>query len=222
MAEPFQYHFTERLVDPTFLLDDEDAGTGPFVGDVINESIGAVSAIEQLRELPERNRNIVLDMAERMVREANRLTDSFEASGQENFWGLYVIGSRARGDARPDSDLDLLSVGTFYRNLSFLNLLESPDYLTRGTLLAGFDVELPDELPDEYNVGDVDRKYLVRATPHETGTLPVDLSVVDLTFGGEATLEVFKTKRDVEDGRQLPRVPLIELSVAQRPMVWTA
>ena len=44
--------------------------------------------------------------------------------------------------------------------------------------------------------------------------MPVDLSVVDLTFI-RADLDYFKAKMDVgQDGEPLTRIPLVEVSVA--------
>jgi predicted nucleotidyltransferase len=220
MAGPFEYYFTERLPQFEAQMEDDDIAAiqqGDLIGDIVDDSIKTIAAIDQLRELPVRNQDLVLDMARMMVLEANQLVDSGEANWKANFWGLYVIGSRARDEARPDSDLDLLSVGTFYHNLGFVNA--DPYFRTANTPFEGFDIEVPDELPDEYNVGDVDRKYLVRATPQEEGVLPVDLSVVDLTFV-RATLGDFKVSMDMDEGKPLPRVPLVELTVAERPMIW--
>ena len=45
------------------------------------------------------------------INEADRTIDRW----RKNFWGLYIVGSKASGQERANSDLDLLSVGTFYR-----------------------------------------------------------------------------------------------------------
>jgi predicted nucleotidyltransferase len=164
----------------------------------------AIASVEAFQTLPERNQKLVLDMASFAIKRANDTDDRWK----QNFWGLYVVGSRARGEARPDSDLDLLSVGTFYRAQGFIDFL-------REDIFEGFELEIPVELPDEYNIGDVDRKYLVRATPTVEEVLPVDLSVVDLTFW-RGTLDTFKETMDIaEDGSELARLPLFELSVPE-------
>src|SRR6185369_17982965 len=84
-----------------------------------------------------------------------------------------------------------------------------------GGIFRDFELEIPEELPREYNMGEVDKKYLVRATPKTVGVLPVDLNVVDLTFYN-ADLDIFKETMDVDEtGNKLVRLPLVELSVAQ-------
>lgn len=179
--------------------------------EVIDAAKEVVSANEQFAVLPKRNQQLLLDMASLMVYHANRIRQS--DGWKKNYWGLYIVGSRARGDAVPDSDLDLLSVGTFYRDQGFAGASGPVE-----AIFKGFDIEEPDELPSEYNVGFVERKYMVQATPHDQGVLPVDMSVVDLTFM-RATLHDFKRTMDVDPlrGTPLPRVPLVELSVAEDP-----
>lgn len=143
------------------------------------------------------------------INEADRTIDRW----RKNFWGLYIVGSRASGQERANSDLDLLSVGTFYRQQGFKG--------TDGELdtFEGFELEMPEELPTEYNLGYVDRKYLIRATHNTEGPVPVDLNVVDLTFS-EETLDNFKNKMDVaNDGSQLPRIPLFELFVTKEEIL---
>lgn len=203
MAEHFTHTFDDTL--PTTV---HEQRSGYFEGkpplnEVVVEAHGAIATIEVFQALPERNQRLVLDMAGFAMKQANGMRDRW----RKNFWGLYVVGSRARGEAQPGSDLDLLSAGTFYRAQGF------SDWHDNG-VFEGFELETPEELPSEYNVGDVDRKYLVRATPTTEGVLPVDLNVVDLTFCEETTLDSFRRTMDVaEDGSQLPRVPLFELAV---------
>ena len=209
MAESLQYYFTHQLPKTSFEQEWSRYQGLPLLNEVIASATEAVSAIEQFEQLPERNQKLLLDMAGFIVTSANHMVNSGNSSAQENYWGLYVVGSRARGEARPDSDLDLLSVGTFYSAQGFL--WGSTDI---EPVFKDFEVDEPDELPSEYNTGDVDRKYLLRATPHNEGVLPVDLSVVDLTFT-RYTLGEFKDTLDVDEaGAALPRVPLVEVTVA--------
>jgi predicted nucleotidyltransferase len=185
----------------------------PLISELIAEAVTAISDVEQFRQLPVRTQEVLVRMAGFMISRAN----GYEMHDwRKNEWGLYVVGSRARDDARPDSDLDLLSVGTFYRDLDFSDRF---DYEEAG-VFAGFNLERPDELPDAYNVGEVDRKYLVRATPKAEGLLSIDLSVVDLTFT-EDSLEGFKSELDVDEyGLPLARVPLLELTTPVRIIHW--
>lgn len=213
MAEPFVYSFEDSL--PIYEVDQswERHKGKPLLAEVIGGSHAAISALEQFQALPERNQQLVLDMASFMLTRANR----FEDRWKENFWGLYIVGSRAGDEARQDSDLDLLSVGTFYRDQGFFERYSLPSD-DKG-IFEGFDLDKPEELPSEYNVGEVDKKYLVRATPKVEGVLPVDLNVVDLTFY-RATLDSFKETMDVaEDDSPLTRLPLVELSVAKEPPI---
>lgn len=178
----------------------------PLLGEVVKEAQGAISQIEQFGQLPERNQKLILDMAGFAFAKAN---DAEGSDWRENFWGLYIVGSRARGEAREDSDLDLLSAGTLYRSQGFM------DIFGENSVFDGLELDVPKELPSEYNVGAVDRKYLVRARAADKGVLPVDLNVADLTFV-RTDLKQFKTREDVsEDGSELARVPLFEVTVAQ-------
>src|SRR3989344_3360282 len=177
----------------------------PPLGDIVDQALSEISEGEQFRRLPEWNQGILLSMACFMIDKAN---DIYHADWRGNYWGLYIVGSRARGDATPDSDLDLLSVGTFYRDLEFRDRYDDED-----DVFDRCDVVRPDELPDEYNVGEVDRKYLIRAVPRVEGALPIDLSIVDLTFTDD-TLDDFKDTLDVDsNGEPLPRLPLVELII---------
>ncbi len=177
----------------------------PPLGDVIDQALDEVSAGEQFRQLPDWNQGILLSMACFMIDKAN---DIYHKDWRGNYWGLYIVGSRARGDAAPDSDLDLLSVGTFYYDLGFKDRYDDED-----DVFGRCDIVRPDELPGEYNVGEIDRKYLVQAVPRVEGALPIDLSVVDLTFTDD-TLDDFKDTLDVDgSGKPLLRVPLVELVV---------
>ena len=213
MAEPFVYRFEDSL--PVYQEDQSwDRHIGkPLLAEVIGEAQDSIVGLEQFQILPERNQRLVLDMAGFMLTKANYFNNRWK----ENFWGLYIIGSRAGDETRPDSDLDLLSVGTFYRDQGFFDrfrLVDDP----KG-IFEGFDLVIPEELPSNYNYGEIDRKYLVRAAPEVEGVLPVDLNVVDLTFV-RTTLDEFKERMDVsEDGSQLTRLPLIELTVEIEPPV---
>lgn len=204
MADPFIYNFETELPTADFQQGWERYQGQPLLDEIAGQAMEAISALEVFTSLPARNQKLVLDMAAFALESANSIADKW----RENFWGLYVVGSRARGEAGADSDLDLLSAGTFYRSQGFST------WFGKG-VFEGFDLENPAELPSEYNTGAVDRKYLVRATPLAEGVLPVDLNVVDLTFW-RATLDSFKETMDVsEDGSQLPRVPVFELTVPQ-------
>lgn len=210
MAGHFEYRFSGDLPESKIEQGwDRNAGK-PLMGDVLKQAHVEVGAVEAFQALPERNQQLLLDMTDFAMRAANSMSGTWgDGKWRENFWGLYVVGSRARNEADDESDLDLLSVGTFYRSQGFL------DWRDRSDVFDGFELEAPDELPSEYNVGDVDRKFLVRATPKAEGVLPVDLNVVDLTFW-KASLDSFKETVDVaDDGSQLPRVPVFEITVSQ-------
>lgn len=212
MAEHFVYHFEGKHPIIDSQRGKEGYGDRPLIDEVISEADEVISAIEQFKDLPDRNQRLLLNMSSFIIIMANEIIGDYDGWNQ-NFWGLYIVGSRARGVASSDSDLDLLSVGTFYGDQGFGGYASSD--LPEG-IFKDFVVEAPEVLPDEYNVGDVDRKYLVRATPSTPGVLPVDLSVVDLTFaGGEVTLNRFKATMDVdESGVPLSRIPLVEVTVA--------
>ena len=215
MSTPFTHHFDQKHPAYSFEIKQERFSGTPILDTFIDEARASVSAVEQFMELPERNQSLVLDMTRMMIEAGNRMFGKYEAGFRVNYWGLYIIGSRASEEHRTDSDLDLLSVGTFYRQLGFGLTPRRGDSSREDVTSEGFDIKLPSELPDEYNIGAVDRKYLVRANPEEEGVLPVDLNVVDLTFI-RANLDDFLTKIDVDDsGIQLPRIPLVEVTVAQ-------
>lgn len=204
MATPFVFNFATELPTADFQQEWDRYQDQPLLDEVAGQATEAISALEVFTSLPARNQKLVLDMAVFALEHANSIRDKWRG----NFWGLYVVGSRARGEVGADSDLDLLSAGTFYRSQGF------SDWFGEG-VFEGFELESPAELPNEYNTGAVDRKYLVRATPVAEGVLPVDLNVVDLTFW-KVTLDGFKETMDVnKDGSQLPRVPVFELTVPQ-------
>lgn len=215
MSNLYTHHFDRKHPEYPFEIKQERYRETPVLETIVEEVKSSVIAVEQFRELPERNQTLILDMTRTMIKAGNRMVGCYEAGGRVNYWGLYIVGSRARGEHRTDSDLDLLSVGTFYRQLGFGLSPRRSDRSQEEVPSEGFDINLPSELPDEYNIGAVDRKYLVRAKPEEEGILPVDLNVVDLTFI-RANLDTFLTKMDVDDsGNQLPRIPLVEMTVAQ-------
>ncbi len=212
-VEPYSYHFTHKLPRAKYGEDKWDRNKNlPTLESVLDACTESVSCRKELQELPERNKKLLLDMSRNIINMANNITGTYDASWTENYWGLYIVGSRARGDARSDSDLDLLSVGTFYRAQGFHSWIDGVE----KQVLRGFDQEIPDELPSEYNHGDVDRKYLNRLTTSEEGVLPVDLNVVDLTFT-RASFDYFKEEMDTDEkGSPLPRLPLVEVTVARR------
>lgn len=219
MAGYFQKYFAERLLPQGYEFEpgEEKPEDTRSLDEVIAEATGTVTAIEQVRKLPERNQKLIADMAELMVRQADMVFSNGN-NWRANYWGLYVIGSRASGEEREDSDLDLLSVGTFYRSQGFAG--SWGEYDDHG-VFAGFEVNVPEELPDEYNLGEVERKYLVRAEPKDEGVLPVDLVVADMTHM-RVDLEGFKAEHDVSaKGSPLQRIPLIEVETAEPPpLVW--
>lgn len=194
MAEHFVYHLEDQL-------------SSADIDEAIGQAHEVIAGIEAFQAIPARNQKLVLDMAGFAIDRANTI-DRVDR-WRENYWGLYVVGSRSSDKVHSDNDLDLLSVGTFYHDQGFTS------YRQRD-IFEGFKLVVPDELPDEYNVGDTDRKYLVHATPTEEGVLPVDLSVVDLTFT-PVSLDDFKETMDVAEGRgSLARLPLLELTVAEQ------
>ncbi len=211
-VEPYSYHFTQRLPRAKFGEDEWEGNEDlPTVESLLDACTESVSSRQELHGLPTRNRELLLDMSRNIINMASGMPGTDASRWTENFWGLYIVGSRARGDARPDSDLDVLSVGTFYRSQGFRSWsqgIEQP-------VLRGFDQKVPDELPSEYNYGAVDRKYLNRLTTSEEGVLSVDLNVVDLTFT-KASFDYFKEQMDTgETGNILPRIPLVEVTVAR-------
>jgi len=210
----FTYHFSERLPRTEEQREQEGFEDLPSLEAVVADAIKTVEAIEQIQALPPQNQQLVLAMARRMLKTANDIASSEVAVRRTNESGLYLIGSRARGDARPDSDVDLLSAGTFFRNQGFLGFYPLAD--EKPDVFDGFRIEIPDELPDQYNIGWVGRRYMVRAKPEADG-LPVDLKVADLTWMGGMTLDSFK-QADVTDSfppTPLPRIPLLEVGVAE-------
>lgn len=219
MSGYFQKYFAERLLSPgyEFAPGEERPEDTRSLDEVIAEATETVASIEQVKELPERNQKLITDMAELMVRQSDAVFGNGN-NWRANYWGLYIIGSRARGEAEDESDLDLLSVGTFYRRQGFAG--PWGEYDEHG-VFADFGVSVPEELPDEYNLGDVERKYLVHAEPRNDGVLPVDLVVVDMTHT-RVDLEGFKAEHDIgAEGSSLPRIPLIEIETAEPPpLVW--
>jgi hypothetical protein len=188
------------------------------ISDYASEATRVMGDIVAVQRLPERNRRLLARMARFMLATAN---DTFESDctyrWKQNYWGLYMIGSRSYNAGRADSDLDLMSVGTFFTDLSFHKTDLSLD--ETEPVFDDFDTQLPQKLPDNYNIGEVDRAYLIRATPHHPDALPVDLKVVDLTFV-HGNLNYFKQVMDTdEQGKCIHRIPLIELFVdqAKRP-----
>jgi len=197
MARHFENHFVEKLSEPK-------------LEQTLNEAAVQLSRIDVVRELPVRNQQAIFDMANFMICSANEIILSGD-DWRENYWGLYIVGSRATGQTHSASDLDMLSVGTFYSNLRFPELWGRSSW---PKVFEGFEVEMPDELPDQYNLGEVDRKYLLRAAPQSEGVLPIDLNVVDMTFDDSVGLDDFLVDRDVDNaGEQLPRIPLVELII---------
>lgn len=212
-VEPFKHYFSRQLPREKYGENKWDRYKGlPTLESIIDECVESVSSRQEFQALPERNQKLLQDMSSYIINTANSTVGTWDAQWAENYWGLYIVGSRARGNAQPDSDLDLLSVGTFYRSQGFRNYHDGDD----NPIFDGFDLELPSELPSEYNVGVIDRKYLCRAVPTEEGVLPVDLNVVDLTFIN-ANLGYFKAEMDTdENSSPLPRLPLVEVVLAQR------
>lgn len=219
MSGYFQKQFAERLLPPGYEFEpgEEKPEDTRSLDEVIVDATETVAAIEQIKELPERNQKLIADMTELIVRQVNAVFSNGN-DWRANYWGLYIVGSRARGEAEDDSDLDLLSVGTFYRRQGFAG--SWGEYDDHG-VFAGFGVSVPEELPDEYNVGSVERKYLVHAEPTDDGVLPVDLVVADMTHM-KVDLEGFKDEHDVStEGSPLQRIPLVEVETAERPpLVW--
>ena len=223
MPEHFDYTLDKKLPVREFQREnDEQMVDLPLVSELTRNAEDVISSIAEVAALPARNKKLILDMAAYMIFNANHIIHSWD-NHDGNQWGLYIVGSRARGEATPDSDLDLLTAGSFYRNMNFLTP-NRMDWDPNG-IFDGFDIEVPDELPTEYNVGDVDRKYLVRATPEPINphmkmkypkpevVLPVDLNVVDLTWDSPSLadfLEIFDTDGELV---KLPRIPIIELDV---------
>lgn len=233
MAEPFTYEVLHQLPTEAYMQEwdryqDQDGEPRPLLSWVVDQAVDAITDFEEFWTLPKRNRELIIDMAAYMLASANHIKGTYENTWSTNYWGLYIVGSRARGEARPDSDLDLLSAGTFYRNQGFRGGYLGVRELVSGrkNIFDGFEIEAPDELPDEYNVGAVDRKYLLRARvpedpsgikmryPKPEPVLPVDLSVVDLTFTN-SSFDDFKLRLDVDcNGEELPRIPLVEVSTS--------
>jgi len=227
MPGHFDYNFSARLPRTAEEREWDNFDGLPTLESVIHDATEAISAVEQFRLLPGRNQDLITSMATQMLGSANKIAGSDRALYRRNESGLYLIGSRARGEAGPDSDVDVLSVGTFFRDQGFLGFYNGGELgQPKPEVFDGFDIEVPEELPNNYNIGLVDRKYLVRATPQGEG-LPVDLSVVDLTHAG-ITLDKFKAERDTgRDGEPLVRIPLLEVTVEEYVPVslvpeWTA
>ena len=71
MTTGFRYDFVNRYPENT---DQQSWGKfkdKPLIDKVIGEAVDVVSGIEQLRQLPERNQKVLLDMAGFMIRKDN-------------------------------------------------------------------------------------------------------------------------------------------------------
>lgn len=110
MAGHFAYTFDAALIRHGQAQEDGHY-EGPLLDEVVAEAQKDIETIEAFQTLPERNRKLILRMTAFAINEADRTIDRW----RKNFWGLYIVGSRASGQERANSDLDLLSVGTFYR-----------------------------------------------------------------------------------------------------------
>mgnify|MGYP000054496112 CR=1 FL=1 len=85
-----------------------------------------------------RSQEIALERAKKFTR---RVKVRCKELGWE-FIGVYLVGSRARGDYFVDSDIDLVLVVRGVRNLNVINRLEVlKDLLEPGIDLRVYDVE---------------------------------------------------------------------------------
>ncbi|HEY4964294.1 MAG TPA: hypothetical protein VIH90_06385 [Candidatus Saccharimonadales bacterium] len=233
MPEHFKYMFDREHPIELDMTDGQQQAERKTLEDIGVLASETIAAIPEFQALPEVNQQMMLMMSRIAIFDANRATNpKLGLSRDNNFWALYIIGSRARHEETESSDLDLLSVGTFFRHQGFLRR-EKPKLGELGSegspdvnIFDGYDAIYPAKLPTRYNVGAVNRKYMVRATPKSGHQgIPVDLSVVDFSFPphNEITLTTFLEDMDVckrvVDGPDitipLPKVPIFELRSEQ-------
>jgi len=202
----------------------------------------ASSISGHLLEAPRKNREVIVNLVDGLrdtVREfyAERpYWDNWDHRTAVGFLGAYIIGSfvsdgedspHEHGRGAPDIDLLVVDRMGFTNGATYnLGVRDStwianhPAAAIAGRLEdAGFGLEIPEELPSEYNVGDVDAKWLMRATHTADDVLPIDINFVNLNYvrmdqePGHG-LETWLTNYVVDsEGRQLNRIPLVEVEI---------
>ncbi|HUP26741.1 MAG TPA: hypothetical protein VM124_03810 [Candidatus Limnocylindrales bacterium] len=184
---------------------------------------------------PQNNQDMVVGAVD-VVRDAvrrfygNRDEQSILEGRRHGFCGVYLVGSYAAeegvrewGRNAPDVDLLIVDRMTFAHSKFSLHRSNTPhlngNHIAEGIAdmldAGGFDLAVPRTLPTRYNIGHIGPKWLMRATPHQDGVLPMDFNMVNLN-GRESYVELsaWLADKDVDEQQQaLPRVPLLEVQI---------
>jgi predicted nucleotidyltransferase len=147
----------------------------------------------------------------------------------DSFWGLYIVGSRAREEARDDSDLDVLSVGNIGRSA-----LEMRDGWSLGVQLKdplrqvyGREEYFNDEpSTDDERLAEYFRPFFYRGErtdvslrriapdkPSMGTRIGIDLMVQANPLAVDFDADKFRELDVDEDDLPLPKIPLIELAI---------
>ncbi len=204
--ETFHYHFNKSLPRSDF----NNLSDLPLLGSVHQEAKKSLRRLDAFMRLPSPNRELVSGMVRVMIEQANNTVGSNLAGCRQNFWSLYIVGSRATRLYRDSSNLDLLSVSSFSGVQDFSTPL-ALGYDTNP--FNGFEVNRPPELPEPYNIGETKNKKLIEVSPKEFGVLPVNICVVNL---GAVSLGIdeFITQMDVDNANQdLPKTLVASVTI---------
>lgn len=177
----------------------------PFTNPAITKFGSSINALPEFQAMPETTQRLILQIGENALGHAGVAATLYR---KPLFWGMYLIGSRARHQNRVASDTDLLCVGNF-------NVFN--DLTDRESPLHGF-TATEGQTPPNYLVGYVPGKYFLRVFPkdssNQTPLNRVDLSINHLDPSKVPDLAVFEHEKDVDShGHQLQRIPLLKIRV---------
>ena len=178
----------------------------PYTNPVITKFADSMNASPDFLTMPESTQKLILQIGNNALVRAGISATLFR---RPLFWGMYLIGSRARNEHQPNSDTDLLCVGNF-------NVFG--DLSDNASPLHGFAFTERQVLPPSYLVGYTSGKYFLRLLPREdagsSNLNRVDLSIAHVNSNKVPDLRTFTRDLDVDDqGKELPRKLLLKINV---------
>jgi hypothetical protein len=173
-----------------------------------------VATIPEVKELPAANKDMILHMADLMIRQVNATVNSNFRG--EAFWGLYLL---------PDEDptfneVELLSVGTIGQALSFTSgrpwteLVADP---LGADVYRNFRGPVPADASatEDWYRRDSFKEYDVLAGRVSETALHATIHVVDVPVGSVDSLDAFMGGYEPSDFDITSRLPLVVLSAPQ-------